>query len=417
MTEELQVVLDDDSLAPPETVVGTLFRERDRGHEVVSFTYDLAYLAAPSRIEIDPELPLHPGRHYAPPGRLFGVFRDSSPDRWGRVLMERREAMEAKQEGRRRRRLSEWDFLAGVDDSTRHGAMRLRRTDGVRQYADDRARSVPPFSRLRELQDLANRLEQHDVHDTDEVAQWLSQLVAPGSSLGGTRPKASFSAEDGSLWIAKFPSNEDRHEQGAWEHLASVLARRAGILMPESRLVRLGLRHRTFTARRFDRETGSRRLYVSAMTLLCRNDGEQASYLEVAEALQLRGAADRIAEQLAQLYRRIVFSILVGNRDDHLRNHGFLREANGWVLSPAFDINPNPHKTHHALAIDEADPTPSVRSLRSTRGLYRLTEERALAIETEVRAAVRPWAGVAEDLGISRAELQRLAAVLDADHE
>jgi serine/threonine-protein kinase HipA len=417
MTKELQVVLDDDSLAPPETVVGTLFRERERGHEVVSFAYDLAYLATPSPIEIDPELPLHPGRLYAPPGRLFGVFRDCSPDRWGRVLMERREAIEAKQEGRKQHRLSEWDFLAGVDDSTRQGAIRLRRTDGPREYTDDRARSVPPFSRLRDLQDMANKLEQHEDDDAHELAQWLSQLVAPGSSLGGTRPKASFLEEDGSLWIAKFPSNEDRYDQGAWEHLASVLARRAGILMPESRLVRLGPRHRTFTAKRFDREAGSRRLYASAMSLLCRDDGEQASYLEIAEALQLRGAADRIAEQLAHLYRRIAFSVLVGNRDDHLRNHGFLREAKGWVLSPAFDINPNPDKTDHALTIDEADPTPSVRSLRATREYYRLTEERARAIEGEVRAAVRPWAEVAEGIGIPRAEIQRLAAVLDADRE
>jgi serine/threonine-protein kinase HipA len=305
--------------------------------------------------------------------------------------------------------------LAGVDDATRHGALRLRRTDGPRDYVDDRDRKVPPFSALRELEHVANMLEREDADDRPELVQWLSQLVAPGSSLGGTRPKASFLAEDGSLWIAKFPTSDDRYDQGAWEQLASILARSAGIDVPDSRLVRLGSRHRTFAARRFDRAGTSRRLYASAMTLAGRTDGEQASYLDIAEAIQLRGAADQIAEQLAELYRRVAFSILVANRDDHLRNHGVLREATGWALSPAFDINPSPYKVDHALAIDEADPAPSVGNLRSTREFYRLTEDDALAIEAEVRTSVKAWAAVADALGIPRAEQQQLGALVDAD--
>ena len=415
MSEALQVVLDDQSLGLPETVVGTLFRDRKRGHEAISFSYEAAYLEHPARIEIDPELPLHAGRLHAPPDRLFGVFRDSAPDRWGRVLMERREALEARLEDRKPRRLTEWDFLAGVTDSTRHGAIRLRSLAGTPRYVDDRERGVPPFSRLRELEALASKFERDALSDEHELAQWLSQLVAPGSSLGGARPKASFLADDESLWIAKFPSTDDRYDQGAWEYLACDLARRAGIRTPESRLLRLGSRYRTFATKRFDREAGSRRLYASAMSLLCQADGVEASYLEIAEAIQLRGVAERIEEELAQLYRRIAFSILIGNRDDHLRNHGFLRETTGWALCPAFDLNPNPYKTHHALAIDEADPTPSVDTLRSTREYYRLSQEAAQAIETEVRSAVRSWQEVATDLQIPRSEQHQLGAIIDPD--
>lgn len=417
MNEQLHVVLDDDALAAAQTVVGTLHCDRNRGREAVSFAYDRGYLADPRHVEIDPELPLHEGRLHAPSDQLFGVFRDCSPDRWGRVLMERREALEAKQRGRPPRRMSEWDFLVGVDDTTRHGALRLRRTDESRAYVDDRDRSVPPLSRLRELEELSRKFERDDADEQPELARWLSQLVAPGSSLGGARPKASFLAEDESLWLAKFPSNDDRYDQGAWEQLAATIAIDAGVRMSESRLLRLGPRHRTFAAKRFDREAGSRRHYASAMTLLCRSDGDRASYLEIAEAIQLRGAPDQIEAQLAQLYRRIALSILVGNRDDHLRNHGFIRQPSGWILCPAFDINPNPHKVDHALAIDEADPSPSLVNLRSTRAFYRLTDEDALAIENEVRAAVRPWTTVAEKLGIAHNEQRQLATIIDPDRE
>ena len=415
MSDALHVLLDDTTLGERETVVGTLHCERRRGHEAIAFAYDDGYLCAPSPVEMDPELPLHAGRQYAPSGRLFGVLRDCSPDRWGRVLMERREALEATREGRRPRRLSEWDFLVGVDDTTRHGALRLRSLEEPAAYVDDRERSVPPFSRLREIEALTRELERDDVEEQPELARWLAQLVAPGSSLGGARPKSSFSAEDGSLWLAKFPSREDRYDVGAWERFASVLAGRAAIEMPECRLLRLGGRYRTFAARRFDRDGDARRHYASAMTLLGRDDGEGASYLDIAEAMQLHGAPDRLAHDLGRLYRRIVYSILIGNRDDHLRNHGFLRDPTGWVLCPAFDLNPNPDKAHHALAIDVADPTPSIAALRSTREYYRLTEEAAATIETQVREAVRAWPEVATAEGITKADQRQLATIIDPE--
>jgi serine/threonine-protein kinase HipA len=413
VTEQLEVVLDDNSLGPT-TKVGTLYRESGRSGEVISFAYDDDYLATPWRLEIDPELPLHPGRIYpAQQRRLFGVLRDTAPDRWGRVLMERREMVEAKQQGRRHRRLSEWDFLIGVSDITRLGALRLRVLDSPGEYIDDRDYTVPPFARLRELEGIARELSRDDAEDRPEYIQWLAQLIAPGTSLGGARPKASFSSDDGKLWLAKFPAHDDRRDVGAWEYFACQLAHTAGIHMPDSKLLDFGSRYRTYAARRFDREGGSRRLYSSAMTLLCLNDGAEGSYLDIAEAIQLHGDPNFIASDLQQLYRRIAFSILISNRDDHFRNHGFLRTSLGWRLSPAFDINPNPDKQDHALAIDEADPTPSITNLHSTHQYYRLTDAEASRIEAEVRAAVDRWRQVATAVGVSTSEQRQLGDIID----
>lgn len=414
----LEVVLDDETIGLSGIVVGTVHREESRGTEVVSFEYEPSYLDHPQAVQIDPGLPLHGGRIFDRSDRLFGVLEDCSPDRWGRLLMRRREAIEASAASRPTSRLTPWACLVGVDDLTRHGAVRLRVMDGdAFRYLDDRQRSVPPFSRLRELQELARRFEVDEEVEDGSDAAWLHQLIAPGSSLGGARPKASFSAQDGALWLAKFPSSEDGWDHGAWEALVMELARTARIRVAQSGLMKLAGRHRTFTAARFDRAGSSRRMFTSAMTMLQCSDGEDASYLELAEAVSLYAPPDAIETELRELYRRVVFSILVGNRDDHLRNHGFLREPGGWVLSPAFDLNPSPDKGHHALAIDEADPSPRVSLLRSTRDLYRLTDAEALQVESEVRAAVAGWAGVAQQLRISLAERRDLGGVIDPERE
>jgi serine/threonine-protein kinase HipA len=417
MIERMDVVLDDDSLGPT-TKVGTLLREHGRSSEVISFEYDDDYLALAWSLEIDPELPLHRGRHHPAPSRdLFGIFRDTTPDRWGRVLMERREALEAKQQERRRRRLSEWDFLLGVSDQTRLGALRLREVGAASRYVDNSEQPVPPIARLRELEAIAREIDRDGIEDHPEYAKWLAQLIAPGTSLGGARPKASFRDEDGQLWLAKFPAHDDRRDIGAWERLASQLAIVAGVHMPETRLLDFGSRYRTYAVKRFDREQGSRRLYASAMTLLRRSDGDGGSYLDIAEAIQQYGDPESIESDLAQLYRRVVFSILLGNRDDHLRNHGFLRTSGGWRLSPAFDVNPNPDKHDHALAIDEADPTPSVSNLHATHGYYRLTDPVASRIESDVRAAVREWPRLASATKISGSEQRLLADIIQPDAE
>jgi serine/threonine-protein kinase HipA len=414
--ETLEVVLDDATLGPAVTV-GALQRERRGTSEAISFAYHRDYLEQRHALALAPQLPLVTGHAWPAQGHaLFGIFRDTAPDRWGRMLMERREALEARESRRRVRHLSEWDFLVGVNDFTRMGALRLRQTE-PQAFVDDRERSAPPAARLRELEAIARELSRDDAEDRPEYAQWLAQLVAPGTSLGGARPKATYADEDGGLWLAKFPAHDDRRDVGAWEYLAWKLAIAAGVSMPDARLLRFGRGYRTFATQRFDRVRGTRRLYASAMTLLDRNDGDGGSYLDLAQAIQHYGDPTTIVDDLAQLYRRIVFGILIGNRDDHLRNHGFLRTPHGWRLAPAFDINPNPDKREHALAIDANDPSPSVRHLHATHALYRLTATRAGAIEEEVRAAVSDWHTQAIALKLSRTARDQLAAVINEQRD
>lgn len=412
--ETLEVVLDDATLGPM-TVVGSLRRDRRGSAEVVSFEYRSDYLGTHHAVTIDPQLPLLPGPSYPVRGQhLFGVFRDAAPDRWGRMLMERREALEASEAARRIRHLSEWDFLTGVSDFTRMGALRLRDPMQPQAFVDDRELGAPPASRLRELQAIARALSRDDAERQPGYAKWLTQLVAPGTSLGGARPKATFTSEDGTLWLAKFPAHDDRRDVGAWQFLAWRLAHDANITLPDARLLRFGRGHHTFATRRFDRTDSSRRLYASATTLLMRDDGDTSSYPDLAQAIQTHGDPTCIADDLAQLYRRAVFSILIGNRDDHLRNHGFLRTPHGWRLAPAFDLNPNPDKREHTLAIDAHDPSPSVRNLHATHRYYRLSANGATAIEQEVRECVARWRAVAEVLKLGRLAQSQLAAIIDA---
>lgn len=413
---QLDVWLDDDSLGPP-TQVGSLFRVTSRSGDTLRFEYDAGWLTGAGKVtpfEIDPELSLHSGPMHtaAGAGKLHRILRDTSPDRWGRVLMERREAMEAGDERRKPRNLREWDFLTGVNDDTRMGALRLFDPAAL-DYVDNRDLGAPPFARLRELEEIASKLDEVGVEDRPEYRQWLRQLVLPGTSLGGARPKASFQDEEGRMWLAKFPASDDRRDVGLWEYLACQLALRAGVRMPISQRLSFSGRGHTFAVRRFDRENGSRRMYSSAMTLLGKNDGESASYLDIVQALEIHGDPTALANDLEQLYRRILFSILVGNRDDHLRNHGFLRAPGGWRLSPAFDINPNPDKDVHALAIDEADPRPSSDLLRATAAFYRLSAAQVTSIETQVRDAVQNWQDDARALGLPGREIDAISAVID----
>ncbi len=411
MSDAVTVVLDDARRSGPLDV-GTLARDRRASAEVVRFTYSNAWLEAHDAFPLGPDLPLVPGDLFAATrAGMFALFRDTAPDRWGRVLMERREAAEARTEGRKARRLGEWDFLVGVSDVARMGALRLR---SGQRLLDDRALGVPPAARLRELQAIARAIDETGSEERPEYEAWLRQLVAPGTSLGGARPKATFSEPDGSLWLAKFPGRQDRHDVGAWEWLAHVLAKAARVRVPEARLLKLGGAHHTFAARRFDREKRGRRLYASAMTLVFANDGDAASYLDVAQALQDHGDPDTLAADLAELYRRVVFNVLVGNRDDHLRNHGFLRGAAGWRLAPAFDMNPNPDKDEHALALDATSGVPDVATVHRTRELYRLSDKAALRIEREVRRAFDDWPTIARAAGVARREIQRLESVIDA---
>lgn len=416
--ERVAVVLDAVALRGA-VEVGHLSRDRKGGAEVVRFGYTDAWLRhTHGAFALDPELQLSPGDFFsATKCGLFGIFRDTSPDRWGRVLMERREALDARKAGRRARRLGEWDFLLGVSDFTRVGALRLRGLEGERSFLDAHELGAPPAARLRELQAMALALDEADSEDRPEYESWLRQLLAPGTSLGGARPKATFTAADGSAWLAKFPARQDRHDVGAWEFLAHELALAAKIQVPEARRMKLGGAHHTHAVKRFDRTGPRRRLFASAMTLLARNDGDAASYLDVAQAVQDQGDPAAIVSDLEELYRRVVFNVMLGNRDDHLRNHGFLRGPKGWRLSPAFDLNPSPDRDDHALALDGSTCFPSVATVRATRELYRLTAARAGRIEREVRLALASWQPLAKSMGIRRGELTRLEAIIQPSLE
>jgi serine/threonine-protein kinase HipA len=410
--DRVEVLADLESFAQPK-VMGALRRQAARGGEVFSFEYDPTWLEHPNPFSFDPDLALVIGSQYPATERAnFGIFLDSSPDRWGRLLMERRESLVARRQGRRPRNLTEWDYLLGVHDETRLGALRFRSASNEPFLDSSTELAAPPIARLSELQDASTLFEASlEEEPAEGQDRWLSLLFAPGSSLGGARPKASVRDTDSWLCLAKFPSRQDRRDIGAWETLAHRLAARAGIIVAESRPLRLlGSRYTTFLVRRFDRTpAGRRRAFVSAMTLTQRSDGDAgASYFELVDLLQSRGAAARTDSE--QLFRRVVFSILIHNTDDHLRNHGFFLEPEGIRLAPAYDLNPSLDRHHLSLAINEVETTCDVAIAREASQGYGLTPGEADVVIAEVRQAVAGWRGEAVRLGIPKQEQDLMAA-------
>lgn len=403
---EVAVELDAAELGGPVRV-GTLRRVASSSGGVVAFAYDATWLARSDAFVVDPAHGLHPCDQYPRAGdTIAAAFTDATPDRWGRTLLERREAALAREEGRNRRTLGEWEFLLGVSDFSRMGGLRF--VDDAGRYLDDKPPGVPPLAGLRELEAAAWELDHPSRGGPSREAERLALLIAPGSSLGGARPKASFTGADGALWMAKFPSRTDRHDVGACELVLNDLAARAGIEVPEHRLLALAEGHRTFAARRFDRLAGSRRLYASAMTMTSRRDRDAASYLDIALAIADHGAPGRIRTDLAQLFRRAAFNVLTSHRDDHLRNHGFLRTGEGWRLAPAFDLNPVPGKPEHELSLDGAIHRGDFEVLRETAPFYRLAGPEADAILDDVRTALAAWRGVARGSDVGAAEVDVL---------
>jgi len=412
---DIEVCVDLDRFDEPATM-GWLRRQSARSGDVFSFEYARPWLEREDAVAFDPDLALVGGPQYPTAGHaLFGIFLDSSPDRWGRVLMQRREAFRARRAGRRPRTLSEWDFLLGVHDETRLGALRFREGQGLPFLDADPHQAAPPIASLRELQAASLAFEEHGDDDSHpELERWLSQLFAPGTSLGGARPKASVRDEKGALCMAKFPSRKDTRDVGAWELVANRLAARAGIEVPEARGLRLpGSAYTTFLAKRFDRTPSrGRRAFVSAMTLTQRIDGEPgASYLELVDLLQSRGVAP--AEDCKQLFRRVVFSILIYNTDDHLRNHGFFVDYVGLRLSPAFDLNPSVESRELSLAINEVETRCDVSIALEACGDYGLPRRDASRIVDEVREVVGAWRDEAGTLGIPRWEQEEMAAAFE----
>lgn len=382
----------------------------------LAFEYSPDWLTGEAAFTLEPSLALTLGEQRRRGGGLFGIFTDAAPDHWGRRLLERRERLAAQAEGRTPHTLDEWDFLLGVSDATRMGALRFARSgDGA--FIDDSPVSVPPHTRLREMEVIAGEIERGRPAGPTEIDRWLRLLIAPGASLGGARPKATFLDERGVMWLAKFPSRNDLRDVGGWEYVLNRLAGQAGISVPETEVRRLGSEYSTFCARRFDRIRTDRRFVSSAMTLLDRHDHDAgASYLEIAEAIELYGSAksDELRSDLEQLFRRAVFNAVAGNRDDHLRNHGFIREGTGWRLAPAYDLNPTPDKEEHELAFDGGVRSPDLSVIERTARSYRLSAQRASTVIREVREAVSAWRDVARGAGLSRDEVGAMASAFAA---
>ncbi len=397
---------------PEPVFMGTLYGSLTRGKEIFSFEYDSQWLKSPHAQVLDPNLGLFGGPQYTRDDNPnFGVFLDSSPDRWGRMLMQRREAQLARQEERDIRKLLESDYLLGVFDGHRMGALRLRLSARGPFLDNNPEMASPPWARLRDLEYASLQLERDDAEEDKDYVKWLKLLIAPGGSLGGARPKAGVVDESGHSWIAKFPSRRDEINIGRWEFLVSQLAITAGVETAMSRIQTFSGEYDTFLTKRFDRTAAGERIhFASAMTLLGRRDGDSgetgASYLDIAEFLIKNGA--QVSNDLEQLWRRIVFNIGVSNVDDHLRNHGFLLRKGGWVLSPAFDMNPTATGDGLLLNISKDDNAQSLDLAMNVTPFFRIKKDRAEQIVSEVSSSVREWRGIAKQIGFSNNAIDRM---------
>ncbi|MFA6301509.1 MAG: HipA domain-containing protein [Legionella sp.] len=395
-------------------LIGILNSSVLRGKEIFAFEYDSLWLNNRNIRALDPSLQLFKGRQFVPQGHSnFGLFLDSSPDRWGRFLMKRREAHLAREEKRPERRIFESDYLLGVHDEYRMGGIRFKLNHDGSFLDDNEKMASPPMTSLRELEQASLAIESKDSESSKDYGKWLKMLIAPGGSLGGARPKASVIDGHNQLWIAKFPSRYDDIDVGAWEMLAYQLGKSVGIEMAEAKLKRFNSENHTFLSKRFDRTQGNNRVhFASAMTLLQRKDGDDAasgvSYLHLAEFLMREGAEpDR---DLQQLWQRILFFVCISNVDDHLRNHGFLLQDKGWVLSPAYDINPVPYSDGLKLNISESDNTQSLELVKSVAPFFRISKNKADALIDEMLQIIKVWRKKATQLGISQTEQARMAS-------
>ncbi len=394
------------------TQMGVLSTTVVRGKEVFSFEYNPDWIKSGHTKNLDPTLQFFTGKQYNKDDKPnFGLFLDSSPNRWGRVLMKRRESILARHEERKPKTLLESDFLLGVYDEYRMGGLRFK-TDLEGDFLSaEKELAAPPFTSLRDLEYASLQLEKEKEVRDDEALKWLNMLMAPGASLGGARPKASVKDPKGHLWIAKFPSGNDERNIGVWEQVAMQIARKSGIQVAESDARKFSNKHHTFLSKRFDRtDNGERLHFASAMTLLGYNDGADyhtgVSYLEMAEFIMQHGAS--VVNDLQELWTRIVLNICIKNTDDHLRNHGFLLTESGWVLSPIYDVNPFPEGTGLTLNISEDDNSLNLELAMSVIEYFRLKKDEAKAIIDRVHASVSNWKKLADSLKISRAEQERM---------
>lgn len=389
--------------------IGTIYVSQTRGKEFYSFEYKQSWIEN-GYMMLDPDLQLYKGRQYINDDKnIFGVFADSCPDRWGKRLMKRREELRAKKADEKPRKLLESDYLLGVYDEARMGGLRFKTDIDGDFLSNDKEYATPPWTSLRELEQASIAFENDDI-GLDE--KWLKQLLAPGSSLGGARPKASVMAPDGSLWIAKFPSKHDDFNSGAWEMVVHDLAVMCGLNVPEAKVEKFSKLGTTFLVKRFDRVGEQRIHFSSAMTMLGKKDGanstDGSSYLEIVSFLKANGVKPK--RDLQELWKRIVFSMAVSNTDDHFRNHGFILSDIGWELSPLYDVNPDIYGEYLSLNVD-ADNSSIDFELAIDAALYYGIEEKQAAEEVEkIKIVVREnWQVLAKKYGISRGEIERMS--------
>lgn len=389
--------------------IGRARSNRVRGKETILFEYTEEWLKDADRFELEPGLPLTRGGFAPPDGQsIHGTLGDSAPDTWGRRLMQRAERRQAEREGRAVRTLLESDYLLGVSDESRLGALRFRRADGQAFLAES-SRGIPALVELGRLLQCTDRILRDEETDED-----LLMIFAPGSSLGGARPKASVLDQHGRLSIAKFPKESDEYSIETWEEIALRLAERAGIPTPHHELLEVAGRS-VLLSRRFDRANGQRIPFLSAMALLGAKDGQTGSYPEMVDALARHGSQAK--KDARALYRRVAFNVLISNVDDHLRNHGFLRfDRSGWTLSPAYDLNPVPADLKARLLttnIDLEESTCSVDLLEGSAEYFALSLPEARSILKEVALATSSWRSVAKEVGANGKEIHRMASAFE----
>ena len=408
MSEEKVIYVYADFAPYENELVGRINVTQSRGKEFYSFEYEDSWLDY-QQMTLDPDLQLYKGRHYLNDDKnIFGVFADSCPDRWGRRLMNRRAEICARELQEKPKKLMESDYLLGVYDEARMGGLRFKLDKDGEYLSNDKDFATPPWTSLRELEQASLAFEKEDNVLDDK---WLKQLIAPGSSLGGARPKASVMAPDGSLWIAKFPSKHDDIDSGAWEMVVHELAQLCGLNVPEAKVERFSKLGTTFLVKRFDRNGTERIHFSSAMTMLGKTDGANASdgssYLEIVSFLKANGSKPK--EDLEELWKRIVFSMAVSNTDDHFRNHGFILEKSGWKLSPLYDVNPDIYGNYLSLNVNSEESDLDFELAIRASAYYGLDEKKAKEIVNEIAENVRDnWKIIAQKYGINRSEIERM---------
>nr|WP_302965622.1 HipA domain-containing protein [uncultured Prevotella sp.] len=405
--ERLLVFADFDWLDKPE-LVGELCYEKLRGSESYAFRFDDNWLKFHAGIKLSEDINNYPGLQYTQPGNdIFGCFSDALPDRWGRTLLKRREQIQASEEKRAVRNLSSFDYLMGIDDFSRMGGFRLKRELDGDFINVSPSLKIPPLTELRQLVLASQEVEKSEENDVLPEKKWIAQLIQPGTSLGGARPKAGVLDDSGNLCIAKFPSRKDDYDTGLWEHFSHLLARKAGINAAQTK-VQGGLgKYHTLLSKRFDRtDEGKRIHFASSMSLIGLRDGDNAQggygYLNIVDFI-LQSCCD-VEKNLQELYRRVAFNICIGNSDDHFRNHGFLLTPRGWTLSPAYDMNPTLNE-YQSLLINESSNKADIRTLLESCESYMIKKEVAENIIHQVQAAVAGWENLAVLLQIPAREV------------